>query len=66
MTFITKFYRSGLKVATVEKRKYSGSEKCIGEISGSHDGEYEGMSITVFWVVAPCGLVEIGRRFRGT
>jgi hypothetical protein len=30
------------------------------EISGSHGGEYE----EVFWVVAPCSLVEVYRRFR--
>jgi hypothetical protein len=33
----------------------------IGEISGSHGDEYEG----VFWNVAPCSLVEVYRRFRG-
>jgi hypothetical protein len=33
-----------------------------GEISGSHGGEYE----NDFWVVAPCSLVEVYRRFRGS
>jgi hypothetical protein len=32
-----------------------------GEISGSHGAEYGG---TFFWVVAPCGLVEVYRRLR--
>jgi hypothetical protein len=29
---------------------------------GSHGGEYEDGS---FWVVTPCSLVEVYRRFRG-
>jgi hypothetical protein len=32
------------------------------EISGSHGGS---MKMAVFWVVAPCCLVEVYRRFRG-
>jgi hypothetical protein len=32
-----------------------------GKISGSHGGEYKE---AVFWVVAPCSLVEVYRRFR--
>jgi hypothetical protein len=31
-------------------------------IWGSHSGEYED---NVFWVVAPCSLVEVYQRFRG-
>jgi hypothetical protein len=34
----------------------------LGEISGSHGGEYE----DVFWDVAPCSLVDVYRRFSGT
>jgi hypothetical protein len=32
------------------------------EVSRSHGDEYE---VTVFWDVAPCGLVDIARRLRG-
>jgi hypothetical protein len=32
------------------------------KISSSHGGEYED---AVFWVVAPCSLVEVYRRLRG-
>jgi hypothetical protein len=32
-------------------------------ISGSFGGEYE---VTVFWDIAPCVLVELYRRFRGS
>jgi hypothetical protein len=35
----------------------------VSRISGSHGGEYE---MTVFWVVAPCSLVEVHQRFRGS
>jgi hypothetical protein len=34
----------------------------LGEISGSHDGEYEE---TVFWDTGPCSLVEVAPHFRG-
>jgi hypothetical protein len=34
----------------------------LGEISGSHGGEYED---TVFWDVVLCSLVEIYQHFRG-
>jgi hypothetical protein len=34
----------------------------LGEILGSHGGE---LKMTVFWVVAPCSLVEVYGRFRG-
>jgi hypothetical protein len=34
----------------------------IVEISGSHGGEYE----DVLWDVAPCSLIEVYQRFRGT
>jgi hypothetical protein len=37
------------------------TNKNIGEISGSHDGEYED---DFFWDVAPGSLVETDRRFR--
>jgi hypothetical protein len=38
------------------------NKNMVGEISGSHGGEYED---TVFWDVAPCHLVEVYRHFRG-
>jgi hypothetical protein len=33
-----------------------------GLISGSHGGEYE---MAAVWVVAPCSVAEVYRRFRG-
>jgi hypothetical protein len=35
----------------------------LSEISDSRGGEYEE---TVYWDAAPCSLVEVYRRFRGT
>jgi hypothetical protein len=35
----------------------------LGEISGSHGGEYEDGCL--FWVVAPFSVVEVYQRFRG-
>jgi hypothetical protein len=37
--------------------------EAVCEISGSYGGEYED---DCFWGVAPCSLVEVYRRFRGT
>jgi hypothetical protein len=34
----------------------------VSRVWGSHGGEYE---VAVFWVVAPCSLVEVYQRFRG-
>jgi hypothetical protein len=41
----------------------SRQEGVLGKISGSHG---KSMKMAVCWNVAPCSLVEIGRRFRGT